>query len=343
MSAPTIRKVAALAGVSTATVSRALSHPGLVSEATREKVLAAVGETGFVPNRQAVDFRRRATGNIVLLVRDITNPFYLDIYRGVEEHAFANGYRVLMGDGIDDARIGRYVEMVRNRQADGLILMTGRVPEALRHTRLPPIVVVLETVEGLSLPTVAIDNRAAARLAVEHLLGLGHRRIAHVTGPMHLEMARERHAGYRDALVAAGIAPDPALTVAGDFHFSTGRRAAETLLAARPDVTAIFLANDEMAVGAVGALRTRGLSVPGDVSVVGFDDVFFAEASDPPLTSVRQPRREIGRAAMAMMIGRLGGEAPPDRIMAGVELVVRASSAPPPAETGSGTRTARRS
>jgi LacI family repressor for deo operon, udp, cdd, tsx, nupC, and nupG len=98
-----------------------------------------------------------------------------------------------------------------------------------------------------------------------------------------------------------------------------------------------------MAVGAVGALRTRGLSVPGDVSVVGFDDVFFAEASDPPLTSVRQPRREIGRAAMAMMIGRLGGEAPPDRIMAGVELVVRASSAPPPAETGSGTRTARRS
>lgn len=329
MAVATIRRVAELAGVSIATVSRTLARPDKVADATRERVLEAVRATGFVPNRQAVDFRRQATGNVVLLVRDISNPFYLDIYRGVEEHAFANGYRVLMGDaGYDDARVCRYVDMVRNRQADGLIMMTGWMPEALTNTPLPPIVISLEVVDGSELPTIAIDNRAAARLAVDHLVGLGHQRIAHVTGPMQLSMSTGRHAGYLAALESAGIVADPQLAIFGDFHFSSGQAAARELIARGADFTAIFCSNDEMAVGAINELRAHGRRVPADVSVVGFDDIVFADASDPPLTTIRQPRRAIGARSMEMLIALLSGEPlPAARVEADVELIVRASTA----------------
>lgn len=327
---PTIRRVAKLAGVSTATVSRTLARPEKVSQATRDKVLEAVRATGFVPNQQAVDFRRQATHNIVLLVRDITNPFYLEIYRGIEELAFANGYCVLMGDaGYDDTRVMRYVDMVRTRQADGLILMTGWLPDTLPETGLPTTVVALELMPGSELPAVAVDNRAGARIAVEHLLALGHRRIAHVAGPARLVMSTDRHQGYLDALTAAGIAEDPALVLPGDFHFASGEAAIRTLRQSGADYTAVFCSNDEMAVGAINALRADGLRVPQDVSVVGFDDMDYALSSDPPLTTVRQPRREIGRQAMQMLVNLLSGEAiSQPRVLANVELVVRGSSSP---------------
>lgn len=324
-----IRQVAELAGVSTATVSRALTQPDRVAESTRVKVLEAVRASGFVPNRQAVDFRRQATGNVVLLVRDISNPFYLDIYGGVEEHAFANGYRVLMGDAAaDDARVGRYVEMVRNRQADGLILMTGWLPSGTDPASLPPMVVALEQLPDLDLPTIAIDNRKAGRLAVEHLIGLGHRSIAHITGPMNLVMSREREAGYFEALAAAGIEPQQQLVFHGNFHYSSGQAGIRALVGRGAPFTAVFAANDEMAVGAVNALRGLGLRVPEDVSIVGFDDLVFAKSSDPPLTTIRQPRRAIGTESMRMMIALLSGEATGvERIEARVELIERASTA----------------
>jgi len=324
-----IRQVAELAGVSTATVSRALTQPDRVAETTRAKVLEAVRASGFVPNRQAVDFRRQATGNVVLLVRDISNPFYLDIYGGVEEHAFANGYRVLMGDaGADDARVGRYVEMVRNRQADGLILMTGWLPAETAAGPLPPMVVALEQLPDLDLPTIAIDNRKAGRLAVDHLIGLGHRSIAHITGPMNLVMSREREAGYLTALAEAGIEPQPQLVFHGNFHYSSGQAAMRALVGRGVPFTAVFAANDEMALGAVNELRSLGLRVPQDVSIVGFDDLVFAESSDPPLTTIRQPRRAIGTESMRMMIALLSGQsAGVERIEARVELIERASTA----------------
>ncbi|OEO29901.1 hypothetical protein VW23_001555 [Devosia insulae DS-56] len=331
MTHSTIRRVAELAGVSIATVSRTLAHPDKVTEATREKVLDAVRQTGFVPNRQAVDFRRRATNNVVLLVRDITNPFYLEIYRGIEELAFANGYSVLMGDAqYDDARVARYIDMVRNRQADGLILMTGWIPASIPEAKLPQTVIALELIDGSVLPTVAIDNRKAARLATEHLLSLGHRRIAHITGPIGMLMSDERHEGYLEALRAADIAPDPALTYLGDYHLGSGQAAIRAFEERRVGFTGLFCSNDEMAVGAINALRGLGKRVPQDVSVVGFDDMDYALSSDPPLTSVRQPRREIGRKAMQMMVDLLAGKPLASRwFEAGVELVVRQSTAPP--------------
>lgn len=332
MAVPTIRMVAELAGVSTATVSRTLSRPETVRPATRERVLGAIKATGFVPNQQAVDFRRQATRTIILLVRDISNPFYLDIYKGVEEFAFDAGYKVLMGDARnDDARICHYIETVRNRQADGLILMTGRLPKAARAAPLPPIVVALEMLEDIALPMVAIDNRAAAARAVEHLIGLGHRRIAHVSGPMEELMNRHRHEGYLAALQRAGLPSDPALAVQGTYRLESGRHAVRRLLREHAAFTAVFASNDEMAVGVINELRAHGYRIPQDISVVGFDDIVFADAADPPLTTIRQARREIGSRAMAMMIGILGGEpADEDEALIDVDLIVRGTTARAP-------------
>lgn len=328
---PTIAEVARLAGVSTATVSRALAQPDKVKARTRERVLEAVKATGFIPNAQARNLRLQATRTVILLVRDISNPFYLEIYKGVEEAAIDAGYKVLMGDARDDdERILRYVDMVRERHADGLILMVGRFPEALAaRDRLPPIVVALEMLPGLALPTVRIDNHAAARAAVAHLAKLGHRRIAHIAGPMPDPMSLNRRDGYLAGLADAGIPADAGLIVEGDFGLAAGRAAIRILDERGADFTAVFAASDQMAVGAMGELRARGRTVPDDVSVVGFDDIVLAEAVEPQLTTIHQPRREIGQAAMKLLIEQLsGGGTPPDLVLP-TRLVERASAAVP--------------
>ncbi|MBC7800332.1 MAG: LacI family DNA-binding transcriptional regulator [Gemmatimonadaceae bacterium] len=329
---PTIRMVAELAGVSTATVSRTLSGAGTVGARTRDKVERAVAATGFVRNAQARAFRNRSSRSVILLVRDIGNPFYLELYKGVEEAAVDAGYKVLMGDARDDdVRITHYVDMVRERHADGLILMVGRFPAPLlrRPDLLPPIVVALETLGGLQVPTVRIDNVAAARDATEHLLALGHRRIAHIMGPMPDGLSTDRLRGYQAALEARGVGFDPALVSPGDFSLAAGRAAIRGLAAAGTVFTAMFAASDQMAVGAIAELRLRGRLVPDDVSVVGFDDIVLADALEPPLTTIHQPRQEIGHRAMALMIARLDGlPAPPADLVMPTHLVVRRSTAP---------------
>lgn len=328
---PTIRTVASRVGVSVATVSRTLKNPDKVRPDTRDAVLRAVADLGFVPNAQARNFRRQASDTVILLVRDIGNPFYLDVYKGVEEAASAAGYKVLMGDARrDPARVALHVDMVRARHADGLILMTGSLPPSLPGDFLPPIVAALEYPAAGPLPLVRIDNAAAAETAVSYLVGLGHRRIAHVSGPIPEVMSAARADGWRRALEAAGEAVDPALMVWGDFSLDAGRRAVDHLLDAGVRFTALFAANDEMAAGALNALRARGRRVPEDVSVVGFDDTVFATAVDPPLTTIRQPKREIGAAAMRLMVQRLA-EGPRFRaeVVVPTELVIRRSASPP--------------
>lgn len=336
--APTIAEVARLAGVSTATVSRALAQPEKVKAGTRERVLEAVAATGFIPNAQARNLRLQATRTVILLVRDISNPFYLEIYKGVEEAAIDAGYKVLMGDARDDdERILRYVDMVGERHADGLILMVGRFPEALAaRGRLPPIVVALEMLQGLNLPTVKVDNHAAARAAVAHLARLGHCRIAHIAGPMPDPMSLDRRDGYLAGLADAGIPADPSLVVEGDFGLAAGRAAVRTLDARGTSYTAIFAASDQMAVGAMGELRARGRNVPDEVSVVGFDDIVLAEAVEPQLTTVHQPRREIGQAAMALLIEQLSERRGHRDLILPTRLVERASTAAPPEGPGKG-------
>ncbi|MBB4403743.1 MULTISPECIES: LacI family DNA-binding transcriptional regulator [Rhizobium/Agrobacterium group] len=326
-----IREDAALAGVSIATVSRALQQPDKVRPETRKKVFDAVRQANFVPNAQAASFRRQSNNTVILLVRDIGNPFYLEIYKGVEEAAGEAGFKVLMGDARNDEnRVATHIDMVRQKHADGLILMTGQFPSELldQGDALPPIVIASETVPGLALPTVKVDNRAASKNAMRHLIEAGHQRIVHLAGPVPESLAQERFDGYRAALAEAGIAYAEELVVTGDYSIEAGRQAIGSLLEGGIAFTAIFASSDQMAIGAISELRARGVSVPADVSVIGFDDIIFANAFEPPLTTVRQPRQEMGRRAMALMVDRLNGKRTAETIVLDTELVVRGSVAP---------------
>jgi LacI family repressor for deo operon, udp, cdd, tsx, nupC, and nupG len=328
----TIRDVAELAGVSTATVSRTLATPQQVSSEMRRKVLRAIRQSGYVPNLLARNLRRLESRTTLVLVPDIANPFFAEIIRGIEEVAHRNSYSVILGDTQRRARRERaYSEMLLSRQADGLILLTGRVPALLaRKPHASPIVIACERIDGLVLPTVVIDNQRSARVATEHLIGLGHRRIGFITGPPGNVLTRDRLTGYRAALAAAAIPVDPALIIAGDFSVASGIAASRHLLGLASRPTALVASNDEMALGAVQAVKQAALRVPGDLSVVGFDDIRFAAVCDPPLTTISQPRQQIGRSAMTMLLARLGNpHADPEQIVLPTELVVRASTAPP--------------
>lgn len=338
---PSIRDVAKAAGVSTATVSRAISAPEKVSPRTRQAVQAAIRATGYTINLAARNLRRQETGGIAVLVPNLANPFFARILSGIAEIMSQAGTNVLIADtapGINDER--RIVEYLGNNRADGLIVLDGALPvTTLRDRGDPrsraPMVFACEWIPDLPRPTVRIDNHAAAALAVRHLLGLGHRRIGHVAGPPGNVLTEARRAGTAAALRAAGLDLRPDWLLEGDFSMRSGVAAAERWLRLPDRPTAMFCASDEMAMGFIGALHRAGLSVPGDVSVVGFDDIEFAEYGVPPLTTVHQPRTEIGRAAAELLLARIRarrGEAAeiPQLRELPVELVVRASTAPPP-------------
>jgi len=326
--------VARYVGVSTATVSRALKEPSKVSEATRELVEAAIRHIGYVPNSLARNLRTQRSGTVILVVRDIGNPFYLDIFRGVEAAARARGLSVLMGNTENEAeRERRYFDMVRERAADGMILMTGKLPAAFEGERaqpLPPVVVALEYLIGRDVPTVRIDNAGAAREAVDYLIELGHRRIAHVSGPIPEVMSVDRCAGYRAAMERAGLR-EYIQVAAGDYSIGAGRRRGVELLRGRPRPTAVSCANDEIAIGVIEAAREMGISVPRELSVIGFDDIVFARHFSPPLSTVRQPRREIGVRAMELLAQCLeGDEVPSTPIVMPTQLIRRGTTAPRP-------------
>lgn len=336
---PTMSDVASRAGVSTATVSRAISQPERVSLKLRRRIHKIVGELGYTINASARSLRRNNTGMVLVVVPDIGNPFFSRLLKGIEHEARKFSYSILIGDtGHAAARIEIYAQQLNARRADGLILLNGRTPsfqgfrmknDAATPVGLPryPIIVVSERIPGSRLPTVGIDNISSAKEAVLHLVDLGHRRIAHIAGPRGNILTNERRRGYRAALAACGLAPDPDLVVFGDFSISSGRHCARALLRNQVPPTAIFCANDEMAMGAIAELKASDRSVPRDISVVGFDDIEFAEIFDPPLTTVRQPRFEMGRLAMSLIGKALRGEHLPDEeVTLKSEFVIRAST-----------------
>jgi LacI family transcriptional regulator, repressor for deo operon, udp, cdd, tsx, nupC, and nupG len=329
----TIADVARLAKVSTASVSRALTDPAAVTEDTRLAVMEAVARTGYRPNGLARALRKQATRSVLALVADLTNPFYPAIILGMEQQAQERDYTVLMGHtGADPRREASYMELLRDQRADGVLLMTGCLPAGcpLSGPDRPPMVFVSEYLPGSDIPKVRIDNAEAAYGAVGYLLELGHRRIAHISGPITRMISPERQAGYMRALMAAGIEVAPELMVNGDFRYESGMAACAKLLSLAQPPTAIFCANDEMAAGAVKAIRSRGLRVPDDVSVVGFDDIQIAEMCDPPLTTVRQPRARMGQIAMDMLIRLLEGMGDVEvEVTLEAELIIRGSTAPP--------------
>jgi LacI family transcriptional regulator, repressor for deo operon, udp, cdd, tsx, nupC, and nupG len=329
-----IKDVARLAGVSIATVSRTLATPEKVSEATRRKVQQAIQRSGYVRNELARSFRMQSTQTILVLVPDIGNPFYSLIIQGLEEIAQRHRYRLLLGDLQNSAeRELEYLQGVMQRQVDGVISLGHALPQVrtFKDGKTVPLVMACEYLHDTSVASVSIDNAGAAALATRHLVERGHRRIAFINGPASTPLSKDRLRGYRAALKGAGLPYAAELVLRGDFSLASGERAAQALLAAEREFTAIFAANDAMGIGAIKVLRAHGLLVPRDVSVVGFDDIEFAQYVEPPLTTIHQPRREIGRAAMARMIALLDGDhEPPNAIVLDHELVVRGSTAAPP-------------
>ncbi|CAM0553412.1 HTH-type transcriptional repressor CytR [Vreelandella titanicae] len=325
-----IRKVAELAGVSVATVSRALKSPDIVSPATREKVLKAVDQAGYKPNLMAVQFRSQRTYNLVVLVPTIANTFFARVISGIQEAAQERGYGVLLCNTLgNEAMETQYASLVSTRQADGVIQLRAFNPfskKAFPAGAVLPMINACEVLDDAPCPTVKLDNRAAAREATEHLISLGHRRIGMIKGPRRSPLTRDRQQGYQDALSAAGIPLDECLLCPGDFTPRSGYQAAETLMALAERPSAIFCESDEMAIGAISRIKEAGLRVPEDISVAGFDDIAFASYSDPPLTTIAQPAEAFGREAVAMLIEVLEGRQV-DNLVLPYTLVSRASTA----------------
>jgi LacI family repressor for deo operon, udp, cdd, tsx, nupC, and nupG len=332
----TIQDVARSAGVSTATVSRVLSAPERVTEATRARVLEAVEHLGYAPNMAAKVLRTLRTEKILVTVPDISNPFFSQVIRGVEEAATAAGYSVLLGDTRHEpAREEQYAGMLRRKEADGLIFLGHRLPEAAADMvaaqgARAPIVNGCEYSPELRVSSAHIDNAQAAAQAMDHLYGLGHRRVGVITGPLGSPLSRDRLAGAEAAAARHGRAAELSV-VTGDFSIEAGVEQASALLDRRPAPTAIFCFSDEMAMGALSALRRRGLSCPQDVSLVGFDGIRFAAFLDPALTTVSQPMEQIGHEVVGLLLEILRGQAgAPRHVTLPHELVVRGSTAPPP-------------
>jgi LacI family transcriptional regulator len=331
---PTIYDVARLAGVSTATVSRALNGTGQVGEPKRLAIEEAVEQLGYRPNTIARSLVTRSTQTIALLLPDITNPFYAELVAGVHELTLERGYTMLLcTTDFDPEQEERYLRLLRAKHVDGA-LVDGLVLPPERIARFVedgfPIVCLDRDVDSPAVPLVQVDNRTGARIATEHLLSLGHRRIAHITGAP-ARISEERLLGYQAALADAGIAPDSSLVAMGSFTEAGGYEAMRTLMAIAQRPTAVFAANDLSAIGALSAVSAAGRSVPGDVSLVGFDDVRLSRYTSPPLTTIRQPAGKIARRATELLLGMIAGR-PPRKLRHpfAPELVVRDSTASVP-------------
>lgn len=327
----TIRDVARAAGVSTATAARALGGYGHASPAARRKVSESARRLGYRPNVVARALVSRATTTVGLVVGDIENPFFAAAARGLADVMDAHGYTVLLANADEDAgRERRAVDALRARQVDGMVVVPapGASPEHLAElvTAGVPLVLLDRAVVGVAADSVLARNVAGARAAVAHLAGLGHRRIGVVSDSPEITSSAERIQGYRQALRAAGIAPEPGLISIGGPTRDDGEAAALRLLD-RPDrPTAVFTANNFMTVGALRAARSLGLRIPEDVALVGFDDLDWTTLVQPPVTVVRQPVADLGRVAGERLLRRLEGDAgPPRRIRLDANLIVRGS------------------
>lgn len=329
----TIRDVAARARVSAATVSRVLNGRTDVAGDLRERVLDAVSDLGYRPNGLARSLRMRATTVLGVIISDVTNPFFTSMVRGIEDTAQAAGYSVVLANSDEDlAKERRYLEVAAAEQMAGVILS----PASSRDTRIDvladpgiPVVTIdrrLRGDPGATVDSVIVNNFRAAQQATEHLLEQGCRRIGFVAGPVATTTGSRRLAGHRAALKAAGIDDDESLVVPADFRIEGGREATEKLIA-DTDIDALFVSNNLMTIGALEALAEAGKSIPGDIAVIGFDDMSWATALRPPLTAVTQPTYEIGQQTAELLLRRINGEkSPPQHVVLQAELVIRGSS-----------------
>ncbi|MFD3916666.1 LacI family DNA-binding transcriptional regulator [Streptomyces sp. NPDC058603] len=323
-----IKDVAAEAGVSVATVSRVLNAHPSVSPASRARVLAAVAALGYRPNAVARSLRTDRTRTLGLVISDVLNPYFTSLARAVEEEARTLGYSVIIGNADERPELqDHHVRTLLDRRIDGLLVSpTDRGSPLIRDAvrAATPIVFVDRWIPGVEVPVVRSDGRAAVRDLVTHLLRIGHRRLAIIAGPATTTTGSERVDAFRTALGEHGVALPDAYIGQGDFQAESGRRAAENFLDLPEPPDAVFAADNLMALGALDAIRARGLSVPEDIALAAFDDIPWFVHTDPPITAIAQPTDELGRAAVRALAERIAGRVPPS-VTLPARLVVRRS------------------
>lgn len=333
----TLSDVAAEAGVSPTAVSRYLNNRIDLPQTTRDRIDAAIAKLDYRPNVLA---RRLSTGKaeaISLVTPDIANPFFAELAAAVEAEAHAHGYAIYISSTSGDLeQEADAIRRMADGHVDGLIMMTNRVDDGRLAGLLAGrdnVVLLDEDIAGVNLPRVFVENESGAWQATRHLIDMGHSDIAVIGGPNRLMSVTERLAGYSRAMAEAGLPVRPGWVLLGEYSRNYGMAAASVLLDAPHRPTAILACSDYIAIGVLQAVRARGLVIPADLSLVGFDDMAFAELVDPPLTTVRQPLAEMGRLAVQSLISLLEGNATPAaETRLPVHLITRHSVAPPPAK-----------
>jgi DNA-binding LacI/PurR family transcriptional regulator len=333
-SRPTIKDVAALAGVSRQTVSRVINQKGEVSDATRDRVRAAIEELGYRPNAAARSIVVGRTCTLGCISPSLTDYTFANIIDSAQAEARRLGYFVLTGSAPTAGDVEPLLEEMLSRRVDGLMVLNPRADERYRYflpliERGHAVLYLNSTPQGEPVSSIHCDDRLGGYEATRYLVELGHRTIATILGPSNEEASADRMAGYHQALAEAGLVCEPECAARGDWSATSGYRAARQLLVAAPSFSAIFAQNDQKAIGAIRAMREAKKRVPGDISIIGFDDIPLASYFDPPLTTLRQPMRETGERAVQLLVQTIQNpERAPDQIVIPASLRVRASCGP---------------
>jgi LacI family transcriptional regulator len=321
--------------VSPITVSRVINNSGYVSQETRSRVEAAIAELQYVPNSLARSLRFKRTHTLALVLTDITNPFWTTVARGVEDAASQCGFNVILcNTDENEAKQSEYLNVLLQKQVDGFLLVPARStpdPIVLIQSQKVPTVVLDRQVPGAQVDIVRGDSEGGAYQLVRLLLSLGHRRIAMLSGPVSISTAADRVTGYHRALHEVGLEAQAELICYGEYTQESGYQMAQKALSLTPRPTALFAANNFIAIGALRALREVGMRVPEDMALVSFDDIPPAFVIEPFLTVAAQPAYEMGHRATELLLARLSGQAPPEcqEIVLPTEIIVRRSSGPP--------------
>lgn len=327
-----MRDVAERAGVSVTTVSHVVNNTRKVNPETRDRVEQAMLALGYRPNVLARSLRRGQSQTIGIILPDNTNPYFAEVVRGIEDSSFFQGYSVILCNSDNDLEKERlYTNVLMEKQVDGVIFVaagsSGKNIENLAKLGVPHVLVDRRVPE-IEADYVLADNQGGGFLATNHLIALGHRDIACLAGPQGVKLSSERIEGYRQALQMSEIPFDPGWVVEGDFQYQSGYESARRLFGSQPAPSAIFACNDLMAIGVYRYVHERGLSIPRDLSIVGFDDIRLAAFTNPPLTTIRQAKHEMGSLAARLLLERMAQpDLPPRLEILDTQLVVRESTA----------------
>jgi len=326
----TIKQVAARASVSSATVSHVINGTRFVSEAVREQVQKAMDELEYRPNALARSLRSGYTHTLGLVLPDSANPFFAEVGHSIEIAAFEAGYSVILCNTENDfEKESLYIDVLTKKQVDGIVFVStgdrSDSVEKLVEMKIPTVVMDRDF-PGLELDIVAADNLQGGYLAAQHLIALGHKHIGCITGPSGINPSARRVAGFKKTLQEAGLIVEPDLIVSGDFHPESGWEMGRAMLVQGNAPTAIFACNDLMAMGVLRAATELGLRVPDDLALMGYDDIELASYTNPPLTTIKQPKVEMGLAALNFLLSRIQDkQSVPQSVLLPVSLAIRGS------------------